>query len=255
MDAQKDYYAVLGVLPTAEDVVIRAAYKALAQRYHPDRFKGSPAEANRLMAELNEAYSILSDHAKRQEYDSLRGTSTQSGDSYFGGGADDAPPTYDPLERDWLIASKFYTDLPDIEARLAKISWRLAYSFRAYLMEEKAFESRQQVAQSLERQFLELYFGTNPTIVAFAKQLISAGQKPAAKALNEAIRILGSKVDPDRIIAQLTTEFDLDGAKARADKARARANGKMVVKICPSCRSTNDESNSVCSRCGTLLAA
>ena len=32
MDATKDYYAILGVLPTAEDVVIRAAYKALAQR-------------------------------------------------------------------------------------------------------------------------------------------------------------------------------------------------------------------------------
>ena len=35
-----DYYAVLGVNPGAEDIVIRAAYKALAQRYHPDRFSG-----------------------------------------------------------------------------------------------------------------------------------------------------------------------------------------------------------------------
>jgi len=43
----KDYYIILGVLPDAEDVVIRAAYKALVQRYHPDRFKGDPAEAHR----------------------------------------------------------------------------------------------------------------------------------------------------------------------------------------------------------------
>lgn len=255
MDAKKDYYAVLGVLPNAQDLVIRAAYKALAQRYHPDRFKKSPAEANRLMTDLNEAYSILSDHVKRQEYDRLRGASIQSGDSYFGAEVDYPPPSYDPLERDWLIASKFYTDLSNIEARLAKISWRLAYSFRAYLLEEKAFEARQQVAESLERQFLELYFGTNPTIVTFAKQLISAGQKPAAKALNEAIRILGNKVNPDRIIAQLTLEFDLDGTKARADEERAQANKKIIVKICPSCRSTNDVSNSMCLRCGNLLPA
>jgi curved DNA-binding protein CbpA len=33
MNATKDYYATLGVLPSAEDIVIRAAYKALAQRY------------------------------------------------------------------------------------------------------------------------------------------------------------------------------------------------------------------------------
>jgi curved DNA-binding protein CbpA len=40
MDASKDYYAILGLTPSAEEVVIRAAYKALAQRYHPDRTKG-----------------------------------------------------------------------------------------------------------------------------------------------------------------------------------------------------------------------
>ena len=36
----KDYYRTLGVLDDAEDIIIRAAYKALAQRYHPDKWKG-----------------------------------------------------------------------------------------------------------------------------------------------------------------------------------------------------------------------
>ena len=36
MDPNKDYYAILGVHPTAEKAVIDAAYKALAKRYHPD---------------------------------------------------------------------------------------------------------------------------------------------------------------------------------------------------------------------------
>ena len=62
----KDYYRILGVLDDAEDIIIRAAYKALAQRYHPDKWLGSPEEANRRMAEINEAYSVLSDPIKRK---------------------------------------------------------------------------------------------------------------------------------------------------------------------------------------------
>jgi curved DNA-binding protein CbpA len=46
----KDYYVILGVLPDAEDIVIKAAYKALVQRYHPDRYKGNAQEAQRKTA-------------------------------------------------------------------------------------------------------------------------------------------------------------------------------------------------------------
>ena len=51
----KDYYRTLGVLDDAEDIIIRAAYKALAQRYHPDKWKGDPQEANKRMSDINEA--------------------------------------------------------------------------------------------------------------------------------------------------------------------------------------------------------
>jgi hypothetical protein len=67
-----DYYAILGVNPTAEDVVIRAAYKALAQRYHPDRFAGSKEEAHRRMSELTQAYEVLADPVRRPKYDRRR---------------------------------------------------------------------------------------------------------------------------------------------------------------------------------------
>jgi len=67
-----DYYAILGVNPTAEDIVIRAAYKALAQRYHPDRFAGSPEEAHRRMSELTQAYEVLADPLRRPKYDRRR---------------------------------------------------------------------------------------------------------------------------------------------------------------------------------------
>lgn len=64
----KDYYLILGVAANAEDVVIRAAYKALAQRYHPDR-RQNPAAFTRMTA-INEAYEVLSEPGLRQRYDS-----------------------------------------------------------------------------------------------------------------------------------------------------------------------------------------
>ena len=68
-DRAKDYYAVLGLLPTAELVVIKAAYKALAQRYHPDKFTGDPDVGRLKMAELNEAYGVLSNSQQRRVHD------------------------------------------------------------------------------------------------------------------------------------------------------------------------------------------
>ncbi len=66
----KDYYSVLGVSKDADEVVIRAAYKALAQKYHPD--KATPelkSEYTDLMTLINEAYGVLGDSGKRLKYD------------------------------------------------------------------------------------------------------------------------------------------------------------------------------------------
>jgi curved DNA-binding protein CbpA len=183
LDTTKDYYAVLGVLPTAEDFVIRAAYKALAQRYHPDRVVGDRSTANARMAEINQAYEVLSDTGRRRAYDAARGSRAQSGDNYFADDSGDAPPSFDPLQADWRTALKYYPDLAALEAMLSKISWRLAYSYRVHVLEQKLFERRAEVAELLQKEFLATYFGTNPKILAFARHLISLGNKPAAKAL------------------------------------------------------------------------
>lgn len=56
----------------AEDVVIRAAYKAMAQKYHPDKFQGNADEASSRMSEINEAYAVLTDVELRRTYDEAR---------------------------------------------------------------------------------------------------------------------------------------------------------------------------------------
>jgi curved DNA-binding protein CbpA len=66
-----DPYQVLQVLPSAEQEVLHAAFRALAMKYHPDR--DSSARASRRMIELNQAYAMVREPELRTQYDkSLR---------------------------------------------------------------------------------------------------------------------------------------------------------------------------------------
>lgn len=66
-DPKKDYYAVLWVTETATDDEIKKAFRKLAMKYHPDR--GWDQEK---FKEINEAYQIVWDQNKKQQYDSIR---------------------------------------------------------------------------------------------------------------------------------------------------------------------------------------
>lgn len=61
----KDYYAVLGVDRSADETEIKKAFRKLAQKHHPDKPDGDEAK----FKELSEAYTVLSDSAKRKQYD------------------------------------------------------------------------------------------------------------------------------------------------------------------------------------------
>jgi len=65
-----DCYAILGVHPAAEDVVIGAAYRALMRHYHPDTNPDPRAQAR--VREITAAYALLRDPARRAEYDARR---------------------------------------------------------------------------------------------------------------------------------------------------------------------------------------
>jgi curved DNA-binding protein CbpA len=62
----ENLYAILGVAPNASDDEIKKVYRALAMRYHPDRNQAVGAEAR--FKAVTKAYEILSDSAKRAEY-------------------------------------------------------------------------------------------------------------------------------------------------------------------------------------------
>lgn len=68
--ASRDYYDVLGVSRTAGDEEIKRAYRKLAKKYHPDRNRDDPT-AETKFKEVQEAYDVLGDKAKRQQYDAF----------------------------------------------------------------------------------------------------------------------------------------------------------------------------------------
>jgi molecular chaperone DnaJ len=69
MANKRDYYEVLGVLKNASKDEIKDAYRKLAMQFHPDRNKAPEAEEK--FKEISEAYAVLSDDQKRQQYDTL----------------------------------------------------------------------------------------------------------------------------------------------------------------------------------------
>lgn len=89
--AKRDYYEVLGVQKQASADDIKKAYKKLAIKYHPDRQNGKSdaekKEAEDKFKEATEAYSVLSDQTKRQQYDQFGFDGPQmGGGGGFGGG-------------------------------------------------------------------------------------------------------------------------------------------------------------------------
>jgi molecular chaperone DnaJ len=69
---KQDYYKILGVKRNANDTEIKAAYRELAMKYHPDRNPDNPGAESKFK-DANEAYNVLSDPKKRAEYDGQNG--------------------------------------------------------------------------------------------------------------------------------------------------------------------------------------
>lgn len=87
MADKRDYYEVLGVGRDADDAALKKAYRQLAKKYHPDTNPGDK-EAEAKFKEASEAYAVLSDPQKRQQYDQFGHAAFEGGGAGGGAGFD-----------------------------------------------------------------------------------------------------------------------------------------------------------------------
>lgn len=249
-----DPYAVLGVLPDADQVVINAAYRALAQRYHPDKWQGDKTEAHNRMAEINRAYAIIGDPSKRADFDRQHGNEAP-GDFERSEDSKDAAfkDSFANRREEWSLAQEIYPDLEDLRLSLRRVSSSLAFSFMTIMLDEKLFQRRHAIARSLQDAYLTRYFGRNPRVLSYALSLILHGRRDAALKLNQYVTVLGSDADASAIISAVERQFPGRGGSARETDTRVDMRTttyaalrqtdlpQFAVDLCRSCGYKVDE--------------
>ncbi len=90
MNAPVDYYKILGVGENATQDEIKKAYRKLAKQHHPDS-QGGNKTAEEKFKSISEAYSVLSDKKKRQQYDMMRKAGFPGGGYDFTNGGGQSP--------------------------------------------------------------------------------------------------------------------------------------------------------------------
>lgn len=102
MADKRDYYDILGVSKGASDDEIKKAYRKLAKKYHPDANPNNK-EAEAKFKEVNEAYGVLSDSQKRQQYDQFGHSAFEQG----GGGGGFYSADFDMSDLGDIFGSMF----------------------------------------------------------------------------------------------------------------------------------------------------
>ena len=204
----KTYYQVLGVLGTAEDLVIKAAYRSLSLKYHPDKWLNNPTAANKKMTEINAAYVTLGDATKRKKYDDELEQRYQSdAASDLGEENGDFADLYSEQNTAWDLANTFYPDLNKLHQHLNHTSAALAYIYKITLIENKSFEKRSEFAVKLESDFLKRFFGEDEDVICLAKVLIAGNRRDAAKYLNQIVKVMGTSVLIKPIYRRITEKY------------------------------------------------
>lgn len=215
----KTYYQILGVLDGAEDIVIRAAYKVLAQKYHPDKWKGDAGEATRKMSDINIAYETLSDARKRSSYDEQLGKNDfQTENKRF-----EDEEQFETAGEDtdaWTLAVEFYPDLKIEFQNLSKINRSLANTYKIYLIKHQLFNKYAQVSKDMTEKYLEKYFGSHPDVRQLAKDLLLRRQYKVARFLNDVVTKMGVSVGYSQIYELLMRKFPMEMSGRASDPDR-----------------------------------
>ena len=99
--AKRDYYDVLGVSKNSSSDQIKSAYRKLAVKYHPDKNKGDKA-AEEKFKEASEAYHVLSNNERKQNYDNFGHAAFENGGARGGFGNFDFSSSFSDIFEDFF---------------------------------------------------------------------------------------------------------------------------------------------------------
>ena len=172
----RTYYDVLGVAADTPDVVVKAAFRALAKEYHPDGTGAEPADIEKFI-EIQTAYSVLSKPETRSEYDAeLREAVMPRRRWRFEG---------ELASGETWICARSAADIERICARLGLYSEALAQSFHEAYLRGECGEDPARFAEEMEKSFFREYFGDDADVQALARLLLLGSRTGAALTLNQ----------------------------------------------------------------------
>jgi len=119
-----DYYRTLSIAPEASAEEIKKAYRKLALENHPDKNPGDPGAEERFK-KINEAYGVLSDPAKRSQYDQYRRLGYQPGRTQGSGFG----YSQEEIFRDFFTSSHAHDIFHEMEKEFARMGMRFDSTF------------------------------------------------------------------------------------------------------------------------------
>jgi curved DNA-binding protein CbpA len=235
----KNYYETLGIPEDASDEDIRKAFRKLAFQYHPDKNIGQEKEAEEKFKDINEAYCVLSDKAKRDQYDQVR-------KSPFAGVGSSPNQGFNYSQQD-IFRETFSnrTSMDDLNRMFAQSGLRFDQEFL-----NRVFFSGNNVT------FRVFYSGPGMRPRSYSNQppadrnavsTSTSGYKPgffermlskaAVKVSNYAVKkLFGVQLEPEPVLdlnqeIEITQEEAKSGMEKKIVYKQARKTKKLMVKI------------------------
>ena len=179
----RTHYDVLGVAADTPDVVIKAAFRALAKECHPDRANAETGDTEKFI-EIQTAYSVLSRQQSRDEYDAELRDKFLVHDAPLAAAAA-VPGGPSPVA--WASAPQGTADIERICARLGLYSEALSQSFHEAYLRGECGDEPWRFAEEMEKSFFHEYFGEDPDVQSLAKLLLLGSRAGAALTLNQLV--------------------------------------------------------------------
>ena len=207
--------------------MIKAAYKALAMKYHPD----TNPDSDRMQL-INEAYDVLSSPTKKKSYDTKyrqhsksRGYRGGKFDDYKSSASDDREKKQSHEERNkWNLIVEIYPNAERNLKDLQQISTELATRYRHLLINKKLAHEADQIAQYMEQKYLQKYFGSNLELQNLGKKLILSKDKKRALKINQLLKSLGeesSELIKEKIVSEIQEEEQRKAKHQETKQSRA----------------------------------